>query len=149
MPLAIEFSPFRAGRETFKTRSQNKAKAQFILDQRAKARKEGNIMKYIVFVKPEPEGGYVANVLGWSLGQAHGETETEAVEQARAMLENALATGKFVSIEIQPEAEGDRRSPAWWQSHVVGRLADDPTAAEWMEEMARIRQEANQVEAGE
>jgi predicted RNase H-like HicB family nuclease len=106
-------------------------------------------MRYSVFVKPEPDGGYTASVLGWPVGEAHGETEAEAVEQARAMLEDALATGKIVSIEIQSEAGLDRRSPAWWQSHVVGRLADDPTAAEWMEEMARIRQEANQVEAAE
>jgi hypothetical protein len=65
------------------------------------------------------------------------------------MLEDALASGKVVSLEIPSEAESDRRSPAWWQSHVVGRLADDPTAAEWMEEMAHSRQEANQVEAAE
>jgi predicted RNase H-like HicB family nuclease len=106
-------------------------------------------MRYSIFVRLEPDGGYIASVLGWPLGEAHGETETEAIEQARVMLEEALATGKVISIEIQPEAELDRCSPAWWQSHVVGRLADDPTAAEWMEEMARIRQEANQVEAAE
>jgi predicted RNase H-like HicB family nuclease len=106
-------------------------------------------MRYAVFVRPESEGGYIASVLGWPRCEARGETETEAVEQARAMLEEALATGKVVSIEIQPETEVDRRSPAWWQSHVVGRLADDPTAAEWMEKMAQIRQEANQVEAAE
>jgi hypothetical protein len=64
-------------------------------------------------------------------------------------VEEALTTGKVVSIEIQPETETDRRSVAWWQSHVVGRLADDPTAAEWMEELARVRQEANQIEADE
>ncbi|MBI3950208.1 MAG: type II toxin-antitoxin system HicB family antitoxin [Acidobacteria bacterium] len=106
-------------------------------------------MRYAVFVRPEPDGGYVASVLGWLGCEARGETEHEAVEQARAALEEALAAGKVVTIEVKPEAGPDRRHLVWWQSHIVGRLADDPTVVEWMEEMAALRQEANQSEATE
>jgi len=106
-------------------------------------------MKYAVFVRPESDGGYIATVLGWSRCEGRGEPESEAVEQARAALEKALAAGKVVTIEVEPGTEMDRRSVAWWQSHVVGQLADDPTAAEWMEEMASLRQEANRSEATE
>jgi hypothetical protein len=64
----------------------------------------------------------------------------------QAMLEKALDIENTVLLEIESESEPDHRSVAWWQARVVGRLADDPTSAEWMDEMTRIRREANNPE---
>ncbi len=60
-------------------------------------------MQYQVFVKSGSENHFVASVVGMPNLTVEGRTEEEAIVNAKAALKAQLATGKFVTIEINPE----------------------------------------------
>ncbi len=88
------------------------------------------------------EKQFVASIVGVPNVVAEGQTKTEAIENAKIMLEKQLADGgEFVTIDIvNPIAQGSDR-----MRH-AGILADDPTFDDWMSKLAEIRQAANNVE---
>jgi len=60
-------------------------------------------MQYQVFVRNRSESHFVASVVGMPNLTVEGRTEEEAISNAKAALKSQLATGKFVTIEMNPE----------------------------------------------
>jgi predicted RNase H-like HicB family nuclease len=96
-------------------------------------------MQYQVFVQSSSEQHYVASVVGMPDVTAEGQTEAEAISRAKAALESKFAIGKIVTIDVQSKSL-DHSMP------YAGIFANDPTFEDWMQKLAAIRQEANQVE---
>lgn len=99
-------------------------------------------MQYQVFVLSQSEQLFVASVVGMPNLTAEGRTEEEAIANAKAALESQLATGKFVTIEVNPNEQPEAAS----QMRYAGIFADDPTFDDWMKKLAVIRKEANAVD---
>jgi hypothetical protein len=71
--------------------------------------------------------------------EADGSTESEAVSKAEAALRSQLAKGEIVTVEIYTHLA----------SHpyiYAGILQNDPTFDDWMERLAEIRRQANEVD---
>jgi predicted RNase H-like HicB family nuclease len=62
-------------------------------------------MQYQVFVRNRSKSDFVASVVGIPNLTVEGRTEEEAISNAKAALKSQLATGKFVTIEMNPEDE--------------------------------------------
>lgn len=100
-------------------------------------------MQYQVFVQNQSEQRFIASIVGLPNVVVEGETEQEVIAKAKTALESQLATGKFVTIEVN-----------WIESPQVATLpmryagifADDPTFEDWMEKLAAIRQQENAVD---
>lgn len=97
-------------------------------------------MQYQVFVQSHPERKFVASVVGMPNAIAEGETEEEAVAKVKAALESQLASGKFVTIEVNTESLTQRADP--WIEH-VGIFADDLTFDDFQAEVAAYRQQVD------
>lgn len=95
-------------------------------------------MHYQIFLQSTSPHNFIAEVVGMSNLIAEGTTEAEAIMKIKASLENTLATGKFINIEVQqPE-----NVP---QMKFAGIFAEDQTFDDFMEKLTLIRQEANEV----
>lgn len=93
-------------------------------------------MEYQVFVEQRPQNGFVAKVLGWPELVATGHTKQEAVVNVRTAVEERLAHGEVLQLQIEtPQIDP-------WEA-MAGRFADDPTWDEFEAELKRIREEAN------
>jgi hypothetical protein len=68
-------------------------------------------------------------------------TEAEALGRARAMLEELLATGKFVTVDLSLDStkENLEKKHPWME--FAGMWADDPDFDEFVAEMKKIREE--------
>lgn len=97
-------------------------------------------MQYQVFVQNPAERRFVASVMGMPTVRGEGVTEEEAIANAKAALESQLATGKFVTIELDLGAQPHTSA---FSMQYAGIFADDPSFEDWMEKLALIRQEAN------
>ncbi len=99
-------------------------------------------MQYQVFVQSDAAKHFVASVVGIPNLSVEGATEVEAIAKLQTALKAQLATGKFVTIEVDatPLYQTAESPPA-------GIFATDPTFDDWMEKLATIRQAANAVEA--
>jgi predicted RNase H-like HicB family nuclease len=94
------------------------------------------VMEYQIFVEQQPQNGFVATVLGWPEFVATGHTKQEAVVNVRTAVEERLAKGEVLQLQIEtPQADP-------WEA-MAGRFADDPTWDEYEAELKRIREEAN------
>lgn len=62
-------------------------------------------MQYQVFVRSRSPSHFVASVVGMPNLTVEGRTEEEAIAKAKASLKSQLATGKFVTIEVNSEDE--------------------------------------------
>ncbi|MBW4570926.1 MAG: type II toxin-antitoxin system HicB family antitoxin [Tolypothrix carrinoi HA7290-LM1] len=102
-------------------------------------------MQYQVFIQSQSEQSFIASVVGMPNLTVEGRTEKEAIALAKAALESQLATGKFVTIEVNPILQPIRTVP---QMKYAGIFADDPTFDDFMEKLAVIRKQANAVEDG-
>ncbi len=60
-------------------------------------------MQYQVFVRSRSQSHFVASIVGMPNLTVEGKTEEEAISKAKAALKSQLATGKFVTIEVNPE----------------------------------------------
>jgi predicted RNase H-like HicB family nuclease len=99
-------------------------------------------MQYQVFIQSNTGQHFVASVVGIPNVSVEGATEAEAIAKLQTALKAQLATGKFVTIEVDvtpPHQTGE--------NHPAGIFANDPTFDDWMEKLATIRQAANAVEA--
>ena len=97
-------------------------------------------MQYQVFVKSKPDKHFTASVMGMPAIAVDGDTEAEAITNAKTALETQLATGRIVTISVEPQTSS---TPTM---QYAGILASDPTFDDWMEKLANIRQVANQIE---
>ena len=96
-------------------------------------------MQYQVFVKSRSDRGFTASVLEMPSIAANGNTEGEAIANAKTELESQLSTGKIVKISIEPKANST-------QMQYAGILETDPTFDDLMEKLVNIRQVANECE---
>jgi hypothetical protein len=88
---------------------------------------------YLVLVRPEPPGQYTAQLVGLPEMRATAATREEAVRQVGHELNQWLASGRLVAIEAPQE------NPAL---KGFGRAdAGDPLEQEFLEDLARFRQE--------
>jgi predicted RNase H-like HicB family nuclease len=97
-------------------------------------------MQYQVFVKSQSDKHFTASIMGMPSIAVDGDTEAEAIANAKTALESQLAMGKIVTISIEPQTSSIPTMP------YAGILANDPTFDDWMEKLANIRQVANQIE---
>jgi predicted RNase H-like HicB family nuclease len=96
-------------------------------------------MQYQVFVQADaqPPTHFVASVVGVPNLSVVGATEAEAMANVRVALEQKLAMGKFVAIEVGNGAGGSSEIPP------AGAFEQDETFDDWMEKLAEIRRAAN------
>jgi predicted RNase H-like HicB family nuclease len=102
-----------------------------------------SFMQYRVFVQSRTDDHFVASIVEMPNLVVEGETEAEAITKVKAALENRLATGKLVTINVNVGQESQETVP---QMKYAGIFSDDSTFDDWMEKMAAIRREANAVE---
>lgn len=102
-------------------------------------------MQYQVFVQSHPDKKFIASVVGIPNCTIEGSTKEEAIALAKAALENQLANGELVTIEIDQERSQQETDP--WLKH-MGIFADDPTFDDFLAEVAAYRQlvDAQEVE---
>ncbi|PON18680.1 HicB family protein [Candidatus Entotheonella serta] len=97
-------------------------------------------MEYQILIEQQPQNGFVATVLGWPEFVATGYTKQEAIVNVRSAVEERLARGEVLNMEIETPQPILPVDP--WES-MAGRFADDPTWDEFEAELKRIREEAN------
>lgn len=68
-------------------------------------------MQYQVFIQSRSEQNFVASVVGMPNLTVEGRTEEEAISNAKSALEEKLATGRFVTIEVNPEVRRNENIP--------------------------------------
>jgi hypothetical protein len=126
-------------------------------------------MTYSVFVQSTRKQGYNAIVLGFPFLRAEGATKKEAIDKARKLLANLMASGEIVQVEVteppiaKDEPLPEAGSPQMWQEleslSVVLRaeaFSDGQTVADVLNKLPYIRREVceelygkEQVEAWE
>lgn len=96
-------------------------------------------MTYRVLLRKQPLNGYIATALNWPDCQVSAPTREEALAQIQAAIAELLASGEVVDLEIPapviPSAYAD----------TFGMFKDDPTFAEFVEEVGKYRQQQNQI----
>ena len=87
----------------------------------------------LVLVRPEPPGYYTAQVVGLPEIRASAATREEAIEQVRSALQQCLAAGHLVPVQV---------SQANPQQKALG-CADpnDPLEKEFLDDLRRFREE--------
>lgn len=103
-------------------------------------------MQYQVFLQSHTQQRFVASVVGIPNLSVEGTTEAEAIAKIKTALESQLATGKFVTIEVDAAADSTHTA---FPISCAGIFADDPTFDDWMEKLTVIRQDANASEDAE
>lgn len=97
-------------------------------------------MQYQVFVQSHSKQHFVASVVGMPNLIVEGETEEEAIAKAKTALEAQLASGKFVTIDVDTESLTQKLDP-WIEN--IGIFADDPTFDDFLAEVAAYRQQVD------
>ncbi len=99
-------------------------------------------MQYQVLVENLPDGLFSAFVIGVPDIVAEGATVEEALNKARTMLRERLATSRLFTIEVEEPPVAAVANP-WLETH--GSLRDDTTFDDWVEEIAKYRREVDSV----
>jgi predicted RNase H-like HicB family nuclease len=94
-------------------------------------------MQYQVFVKSRSDRHFTASVIGMPSIAMDGDTEAEAIANVKIALESQLATGKIVTISVDPQPDwlevANREQPERvvrdWQT-----LSESSLAEVWMNE---------------
>lgn len=94
---------------------------------------------YDILFESQPDGKHQASVLGWSSCQAIGDTEEQAIDSLRQVLNDRLTYAKILQLEIpqqsiQPIVESDNP----WIKY-AGVFKDDPMFDEMLELIAEHR----------
>lgn len=98
-------------------------------------------MSYQIFMQNQPHNGYQAMVMGLPDCVAEGETEEEAVARAKETLNEWLARGKLVTVNL----ENNQPDNPWLK--LCGKYKDDPTWDDFQANIAGYRQQLNEEEA--
>jgi predicted RNase H-like HicB family nuclease len=96
-------------------------------------------MQYQIFVQSQKDK-FVASVVSIPNVIVEAGTEEEAISRVKSALQAQLATGKFVTIEVNPKEIPHQETT---QMKYVGIFANDPTFNDFMEKLAAIRKESN------
>ncbi|MBW4511896.1 MAG: type II toxin-antitoxin system HicB family antitoxin [Scytonematopsis contorta HA4267-MV1] len=95
-------------------------------------------MEYQIFVQSKKDN-FVASVIGIPNVIVEASTESEAISKVKTALEAQLATGKFVTIEVNPKEFFYQKTT---KMKYAGIFANDPTFDDLMEKLAVIRKES-------
>ncbi len=99
-------------------------------------------MQYQIFVQNPTESHFTASVFGLpTTVVAEGTTEVEAIDRAKAILEEQLAKGKFVTLELSGDVAKDSQGKKNALMQSAGMWANDPYFEEFVAEMKQIREE--------
>jgi predicted RNase H-like HicB family nuclease len=99
-------------------------------------------MQYEIFVQNPTESHFTASVFGLpTTVVAEGTTEAEALGRAKAILEEQLAKGKFVTLELSSDVARDSQDKKKALMQSAGMWANDPCFDEFVAEMKQIREE--------
>jgi predicted RNase H-like HicB family nuclease len=101
-------------------------------------------MQYQVLVQNLPDGLFSAFVIGVPDVVAEGATVEEALNNAKTLLRERLATSRLFTIEVDEAPAGVVANP-WLETH--GVLRDDTTFDDWVEEIAKYRREIDDEES--
>ncbi len=96
-------------------------------------------MQYQIFIQNQKDN-FVASVVGMPSVIVEANREEEAISKFKSVLQAQLATGKFVTIEVNPKEIPDQEIT---QMKYAGIFASDPTFDDFMEKLAVIRKELN------
>jgi predicted RNase H-like HicB family nuclease len=99
-------------------------------------------MWYQVLLQNPSAHRYVASVMGLTGVMAEAETEEEAIIKIKTVLTSQLETAKFITIEVGASTSSEQNRP---EMKYAGILANDPTFEDWMQKMAAIRQQTNEM----
>jgi hypothetical protein len=98
-------------------------------------------MQFQVFIQTTAEQHFTASVIGMPIALvAEGTTEAEALGRARAMLEELLATGKFVTVDLSSDLAKERQGKKHPWMEFGGMWEGDPDFDEFVAEMKKIRE---------
>lgn len=100
-------------------------------------------MEYQVLVEANSHNAFIASIIGMPDCVAEGQTEEEAIANAKAVLEGRLAQGKIVTIEV--EAINSNKSDNPWIRN-FGCFKDDPTFEDFQAEIEAYRRELDKEE---
>jgi predicted RNase H-like HicB family nuclease len=105
-------------------------------------------MQYQVFVKNQSDKHFTASVIEMPSIAVDGNTEAEAIANAKTALKSQLAMGKIVTISLlePPIVSIEANTSSIPTGQYAGILENDPTFDDWMEKLTNIRQSANQIE---
>ncbi len=98
-------------------------------------------MQYQIFVQSQKDN-FVVSVVGKPSVMVEANTEEEAISKVKTALETELATGKFVTIEVNPKELPHQEIT---QMKYAGIFAKDPTFDDSIEKLAAIRKESNTI----
>ena len=98
-------------------------------------------MDYQVFIQHDSLEHFVASIIGMPNLSVESDTEEDAIAKGTVALEQQLAIGKFVTINVK-----NPNTDAIEAFQYGGRCAEDPTFDDWMEKLTLIRQEANAID---
>src|SRR5262245_13613522 len=101
-------------------------------------------MQYQLLVQNLPDGLFLALVIGVPDVLAEGATVEEALNKAKTLLKERLATSRLFTIEVE-EAAADVVANPWLETH--GVLRDDTSFDDWAEEIAKYRREVDDEES--
>jgi hypothetical protein len=102
--------------------------------------RDGSIpMWQLVVVRPEPPGQFTAQVVGIPEVRATAATEEAAIEQARQILAEWLATARWIQVEVPADTAGH---PLPKITDSIAQLhTNDPDLRESLEDLAQLRRE--------
>ena len=101
-------------------------------------------MQYQVLVQNLPDGLFSASVIDVPDVVAEGATVEEALNKAKTLLRERLATSTLFTIEVEEAPAGVVANP-WLETH--GVLRDDTSFDDWVEEIAKCRREVDDEES--
>jgi predicted RNase H-like HicB family nuclease len=99
-------------------------------------------MQYQVSLQNPSAHRYVASVMGLTGVMAEVETEEEAITKIKTVLTSQLETAKFITIEVGASTSSEQNRPEMKYAEI---LAHDPTFEDWIQKMAAIRQQTNEM----
>jgi predicted RNase H-like HicB family nuclease len=97
-------------------------------------------MQYQVFVQNHSDAKFTASVLGIPGCTTEGTTREDAIAKAKQVLQERLANGELVTIDLDSPANGQDIDP--WIKH-IGAFANDPTFDDFLAEVAAYRQQVD------
>jgi predicted RNase H-like HicB family nuclease len=95
-----------------------------------------------VWIQPRADRGYLATTLGWPRCEAQGTTREEALRNVQATVEDLLAKGEIVTLEVNPPRTRPMEQPNPWLER-AGLFRDDPHWDEFQEAIADYRREVD------
>ncbi len=99
-------------------------------------------MQYLLSVKSRPDQSYEASVVGIPSCKGEGMSRDEAIAHAVSCLEQYLADGELVQVEVNVNTPTMVEAPSIKHA---GSLASDSTFEDFVNKLAEIRKQANLI----